>query len=422
MSQRQPPNPPSNLLSALEGSLAPAACRLLRGIRELASRSDIPLYLVGGPVRDLLLGRPAVDLDLVMEGDAATLAFEVAKELAGEVVSYRQFGTATVKVDQQRLDLVTARRETYLRPGALPKVTPSAIEDDLHRRDFTINAMAIRLSKPSHGQLLDPTGGMEDLERGLIRALHRGSFRDDATRILRAIRYEVRLDFCLESDTKEWLLHALEEGILATVSADRLRREVGLILRGDRPVAILRQAGELGVLRSLYKPLGDASRLEALASDEGKEEPLLYLAALAHPLSAREGEAFIARLSMPVRWAAAVRDLIVLRDSEGQLAAKELSPALLSRLLDNRSHAAVKALTYLTPSAVVRDHLNRYLGHLRYVKPLLRGGDLMDMGVPQGPKVGQILSKLKDARLEGRVTTRKEETDLAMKYLTAKGG
>ena len=202
---------------------------------------------MGGPVRDLLLGRPAVDLDLVMEGDAATLAFEVAKELAGEVVSYRQFGTATVKVDQQRLDLVTARRETYLRPGALPKVTPSAIEDDLHRRDFTINAMAIRLSKPSPGQLLDPTGGMEDLERGLIRALHRGSFRDDATRILRAIRYGARLDFCLESDTKEWLLHALEEGILATVSANRLRREVGLILRGDRPVAILRQAGELGV-------------------------------------------------------------------------------------------------------------------------------------------------------------------------------
>ena len=422
MSQRQPPHPPSNLLSALEGSLTPAAYRLLRGVGELASRSDAPLYLVGGPVRDLLLGRPAVDLDLVVEGDAATLAFEVAKTLAGDVISYRQFGTATVKVDQQRLDLVTARRETYLRPGALPKVTPSTIEDDLHRRDFTINAMAIGLSKPNSGRLLDPTGGMEDLGRGLIRTLHGGSFRDDATRIMRAIRYEARLAFRLEPDTKEWFLHALKEGILATVSADRLRREVDLILKEEKSVATLRRAGQLGILRSLYEPLGDASWLEALAPDEGKEEPLLYLAALAYPLSAREGEAFIARLNMPVRWAAAVRDLIALKDSEERLAAQDMSNVLLCRLLEGRSHAAIKALTYLTPSAAVRDHLSRYLDHLRYVKPLLRGKDLMDLGVPQGPKVGQILCRLKDARLEGQVTTRKEETDLAKKYLVAKGG
>ena len=377
----------------------------------------MPLYLVGGPVRDLLLDRPAKDLDLVVEGDAASLAFEVAKELAGEVTSYRQFGTATVKVDQMRLDLATARRETYPRPGALPQVKPSTIDEDLKRRDFTINAMAIGLSEPGLGRLLDPTSGLKDLELGQIRALHPQSFQDDATRMLRAVRYEQRLSFHLEPETQDWLLQDLEEGMLATVSADRLRREVDFMLKEEWPATVLMRAGQLEILRKLYQPLRDASWLRSLDQQGKKEEPLFYLAALAYPLRPQEGEALIARLNMLKRWATTVRDIIYLKEIEQPLAAQDLSASSLCRLLNGRSHASTKALACLTPRTLVRDRSAQYLDHLRYVKPMLRGRDLLALGVPQGPKVGQILQELKDARLEGRVTTRKEETDLARKYL-----
>ena len=163
----------------------------------------MPLYLVGGPVRDLVLGRSSEDLDLVVEGDAARLAGKVGERLSAKVVIHRRFGTATVKVDKNRLDLATARKETYSRSGALPKVMPGSIAEDLHRRDFTVNAMALGISGPLAGELLDPTSGLKDIEQGIIRSIHRGSFQDDATRIFRAVRYEQRLGFRMATETRE---------------------------------------------------------------------------------------------------------------------------------------------------------------------------------------------------------------------------
>ena len=383
---------------------------------------DMPLYLVGGPVRDMLLGRTSADLDLVVEGDATRLATEVAQDLAAEVVTHRRFGTATINVDQQRLDLATARHETYSRPGALPKVTPGTINEDLRRRDFTINAMALGLSDPRTGELLDPLAGTADLEQGLIRVMHPGSFRDDATRIFRAVRYEQRLSFRLEPDTQRYLTQALDEGMLATVSADRLRRELGLMLSEEQPLQALMRAGNLGVLRSLYRPLGNASWLNSFSQSRERTQPLVLVAALAYPLTSNEGEAFISRLNMPSRWAAVVRDLTQLKVLQDSLAAPYLSSSSLYHLLEGRSIASISALFHLTPSPVTRERLTNYLEHLRYVRPVLRGKDLVSLGVPQGPKVGQVLRQLKDARLEGRVTTRREEADLALKCLAAREG
>ena len=190
-----------------------------------------------------------------------------------------------MKCEGARLDLAMARKETYARPGALPTVTAGTIEEDLERRDFTINAMALGLVGRHEGRLLDPSGGLTDLTDHVVRILHPVSFEDDATRIFRAIRYEQRLGFRLESETQSRLSDALNDGMLATVSADRLRNELQLILAEDVPVRTLLRAGELGVLHSLYAPLRQAEWLKAFDEDT---EPLTLIAALAFSMSHTE--------------------------------------------------------------------------------------------------------------------------------------
>ena len=205
---------------------------LRRAYPELAALHDLaggkPVYLVGGAVRDLLLGRGRADIDLVVEGDATALA----ARLGGVVVEHERFATAKAQLGGHEVDIATARAETYARPGALPEVEPTAgIAADLARRDFTINAMAIPLRRDP--ELIDPHGGLEDLDAGMLRVLHSRSFEDDPTRALRAARYVARFDFELEPDTAELLRHA----DLGTVSTDR------------RDAELLRLAGETEAVR-----------------------------------------------------------------------------------------------------------------------------------------------------------------------------
>ena len=414
----------NELLSTIQRSLPSHLFDLLQAIGEKASRLGMSLYLVGGPVRDLLLDAPIKDLDLAVEGDASVLAIESVKELGGEVVNYSEFGTGTIKLAGQRLDLVTARSERYSRPGALPKVTPGTIHDDLRRRDFTINTMAISLSEagPGRGQLLDPHGGRADIERRLIRILHPASFVDDATRVLRAIRYERRLDFSLEDCTLGRLREAVQDRMLDTVSADRLRRELGHMLDEEHPHKPLHRAGELGVLAAIFPPLGDASTMEALASYDIGGETLGYLAGLAYPLTSDEGEDFIRRLNMPNRWARIVRDTVALKSKERVVEERGSSPSALFGVLENLVPVSVQAVSILTSSPAVKERLNFYLEKLCHVRPSLNGRDLVSLGATQGPMVGEMLRALRKARLEGKVATRQDEIRLAQKLLATKGG
>ncbi len=219
----------------------------------------VPLYLVGGPLRDLLLDRPLIDIDIAVEGDAMALATELATLVTKQktprsarpkpppsvraepveaaaattpapgVVTHPRFGTATVRIPGHHIDLVTARSETYARPGALPTVRPATIEEDLLRRDFTINALALRLSSPRRGEIIDPTGGRRDLDARLIRVLHEHSFQDDATRILRGFRYATRLGFEIEPETLACIDRDLR--YLDTISGARLHHEFARISR-----------------------------------------------------------------------------------------------------------------------------------------------------------------------------------------------
>ena len=430
-----------NLLPAIEDSLPGGTFTLLKSIAETASGIDMPLYLVGGSVRDILLGVPIKDLDMVVEGNAASLAFEVSKKLGGDVLSYSRFGTATVKIEGQPFDLATARQETYPQPGALPEVTPNTIREDLGRRDFSINAMAVSLSGPNPGSLIDLHGGSHDLRHGLIRILHPGSFTDDATRILRAIRYAERLDFKLEEATHVKLLEALDGGMPDTISGARIRRELELMFEEPQPHLTLTRCGELGVLRAIYPPIGDGAGVLALAGTKTARIPLAYLAALSYPLAIHEGDAFTHRLHMPSTWAKVVRDTIAirLRCCPGAEASREQVPqepakmscprigesqfskAQLRGFLDRFSAASIQINALLSRSPQVRKALELYLNDLRYVNSFLNGRDLISLGIAEGPMVGEILQKLKDARTDGRITTREEEMCLVEEYITMKG-
>ena len=397
-----PFHPPSDLLASFRDSLASEADHLLTAATEGASQLGMPLYLVGGPVRDLVLGRSSEDLDLVVEGDAARLAAKIGERLSAKVVVHSRFGTATVKVDKNRLDLATARKETYSRPGALPKVMPGSIAEDLLRRDFTVNAIALGISSPFAGELLDPVSGLNDIEQGIIRSIHHGSFQDDATRIFRAVRYEQRLDFRLATETRSHLGEALESGILTSISSDRLRRELARMLSEEKPLQTLLRAGNLGVLRSLYGPLENVAWLKNFLENGAQIRPLPLVAALAFPMTPNEGDIFIKRLNMPSLWATAVRDMTFLTSAEELLNTPDLSPSTLYHSLQGRSLSSISALLGLTPNSVSRERLTNYLECKRFVRPILGGEDLLALGVPQGPMVGKILQSLQDARLEGR--------------------
>ena len=419
------PQTTADLIPTIQAYFPPTTFALLTALADRAARLGMPLYLVGGSVRDILLGRASKDLDLVVEGDTVALALSASRKMDGDVPMRSQFGTATLKLGGLRFDLATARRESYSRPGALPTVSPGSIEEDLGRRDFSVNAMAIALWGPRTGALLDPVRGRDDLDRKLIRVLHPESFEDDATRILRAVRYEQRLGFQIEARTLELLLDGVQRGMLDTIGGSRVRMELKLMFEEDAPGFSLSRSGELGILQAIYPPLGQGDRAVRLGAHSDGAAPLDYLAALSYPLTEAEGESFISRLRMPSGWARVVRDTVSLKtqtDGPSSTVSTRVPPGELCALLDRYSVTSVKTNALLTKSPDVREALRLYLDRLRYVKPALKGGDLISMGVAEGPMVGELLRQIKSARFEGRITTRKQEVELAREYVASRGG
>lgn len=407
-------------LNAIEKSIVGGNLAILRALRRRANSASLPVYLVGGPVRDLLLGRPLKDLDFVVEGDAPAVARDVAQEVGGEVITYRRFGTATVALPDCRVDVVTARRETYARPGALPDTVAGNIYEDLARRDFSINSLAAPLAGDS--PLLDPQGGRRDLEKGVIRVLHAASFLDDPTRILRAVRYEQRLGFRLADETLAQMLAAVQGGALATISGDRLRGELKRILEEASPAPALARAAGLGLLATIHPALGGEANIpEHLLPAAASAGPLVYMGILAYPLTVGQAEAVVQRLNMPGEWAKVVRDTVAVRKKEPALSGPDLPASHLYHLLEDARPEAVGAAACLSPSPAARERLSRYLTSLRQISPPLDGNDLLAMGAPRGTLVGRLLRQLHDARLDGQITTEPEARLLAQQWLAQEG-
>ena len=295
-------------------------------------------------------------------------------------------------------------------------VTPSDIRDDLARRDFSINAMAIPLAEdPS--QALDHWGGLEDLRLGVVRILHDGSFIDDPTRVFRAIRYEQRLGFRIDEQTLGQLKDAVGRGLVAALSPDRLRHEMERILEEENFRLVLLRCLELGVLQAVHPALNhlaltDLDKLEQLPIGPGRDDdispdkPLVYLAAMVLNLSEQEGEELISRLNMPEAWRRVVRDSIRLQGMAEELNDDSLPPSRLVHLLEDVSVEALTALGLTSVDTAVKQALHRFLTKLRHVGPGLDGRDLLQLGVPPGPMVGRILGRLRDDVLDGRLVGR----------------
>jgi tRNA nucleotidyltransferase (CCA-adding enzyme) len=438
----------------LDAALPPARRALLRLVASAAEARRSALYLVGGFVRDMLLHQPGVDFDLVVEGDAVALAFDLSHAYGGTVGSHRRFGTAKwrLDVDEARLqaaleaegaaerralpatlDLVSARAEFYSHPTALPSVQPGSIKLDLHRRDFSINTLAIRLDGAHYGQLLDPWGGGRDLRLRQIRALHSISFIDDPTRMLRAVRLEHRLGFEIEPRTLELLEQALP--LLHRVSGERLRNELELILGEPNRSAMLRRLNALGLLQGIHPALTwDAwleSRFDLVRTFEAPEawrlaslppsEVLLVLVwgmRSTPDLAGGLGH----RLRLPQTTITGMRSAAELwRDRT--VWAREERPSRRVRLLDLHPEAAlVAAWIALAEDGEARRSIDDYLGRQRFVHPHIDGDSLRALGLPPGPLFGQLLTELRESWLDGEILTESEERQRLNSLLEAHGG
>jgi tRNA nucleotidyltransferase (CCA-adding enzyme) len=361
--------------SGAEMDLATSLSARFPELDRLREATDLSVYLVGGGVRDLLLGRARSDLDVVVEGDAAT----VARALGGEVTEHERFGTAAVRLDGLEIDIAGARAETYPEPGSLPEVRPASLDEDLARRDFTVNAMAIPLQGET--RLIDPHGGREDLRQERLRVLHARSFIDDPTRALRAARYAARFGFALEGET-ERLLRAAD---LATVSADRRRAELARIAAEPEAVRGFELLAEWGLL-----DLGASTR-ELLRSLDA------LLAAPPWSEVAPRAPTLLAAVSEEWGRGPALAAADPRRPSEGVDAAAGASPQELA-----------------IGRALGGGWLDDYVSRWRSIVLEIDGEALIEAGVPEGPAIGRGLRAALARKLDGEISGRERELEAAL--------
>lgn len=406
-------------------------------IGQRASKMDAAVYLVGGVIRDLLLGcEPARDLDFVVIPDAVSFASEMVKFLGGKLKVFERFGTASLFMeDGLRLDFATARQEIYDAPAALPQVAGVAsLKRDLYRRDFTINTLACSLLPESYGKLYDFFGGREDLHRRVIRTLYHLSFVDDPLRLLRAVRFEQRFGFQIEENTRELIEKALRDRVLEKVSRSRLAQEISLIYEEDDPVAVLRRLHELGILKFIYPRLSPNEELwqrlnrisevlswaPQLEWSPSPEKELVYLSGLLLEMAPQDRLAILRRLGLSRRRAGAVLqgcEVVPPLLQELEEAGRAIRPSVLVNRLDPLCPESLLLLYALAMSRAVKDNIKLYLESLQHVRPRLRGGSLRQLGLQPGPLYGEILGALHQAVLDGELRSKDEELDFVISYL-----
>jgi tRNA nucleotidyltransferase (CCA-adding enzyme) len=410
--------------SDLEKTLSLGQLALLRIVAGVAAARHLPLYLVGGFVRDMLLGFPATDFDLVVEGDAISLARELAAQHGGRVTAHARFGTAQwfpIDPGNQALDLTSTRSETYKHTAALPSVKSGALIDDLVRRDFTINTLSVRLDGGHWGELRDELGGLDDLKRGQVRILHPESFRDDPTRLFRAVRYEQRYDFRIVPETLSLMPQA--QPLIAMLSAQRIQRELDLVLDEQNSVAMLSRLAELDLLQPVHPALTwNKAILEHFLKGSRRlpEYPIQFNPPLDknflgwHFWLMEVASIDLESLERRLHFSANLYNSL--------LAASELfadlpfliglKPSQWVARLENLPLAAVCAVFLASPEEKAHANLFNYLETWRHIKPKTNGHDLKKRGLPPGPRYQQVLQRLRAAWLDEEVKTETEEMEL----------
>ena len=435
-----------NLADKLESALTTGRVALIKAVAEIAHQQRAALYIVGGFVRDLLLDRPSQDFDLVVEGDAISLARALARKYGGRVTSHARFGTAkwllnqpeTGESDIERtayqempvtdinsLDLVSARTEFYPYPTALPTVERGSIKLDLHRRDFTFNTLAVRLDGRHYGELHDYWGGLIDLRHGQVRVLHSLSFVDDPTRILRAIRFEQRFSFLIEERTLELLKEATS--LLDRVSGDRIRHELDHILIEERAPQMLARLNELDLLKAIHPQLtwdgwikdkldsplilkiGSEWELPCKNSHYTYKRDIIYILWMLR-LEYAEARNIIKRLKLSSELSKTILAACQLWDDLAELEGN--SPSEVVNRLDDVPRLALYSIYIACEQHALQKMIYAYVTEWRNITPKTRGDDLKAIGLPPGPVYRFILEELQTAWLDGVITTEEQEMAL----------
>jgi len=436
-----------NLAGRLAAALPAERLALLKLIAETAREQHAALYVVGGFARDLLLERPSLDFDLVVEGDAIALARQLSARYGGRTTGHTRFGTAKWRLDERSggsrgkvpatglsaIDLVSARTEFYTHPTALPTVERGSIKLDLHRRDFTINTLALRLDGAHYGELYDYWGGLGDLRAGLVRVLHSLSFVDDPTRILRAVRFEQRFAFRIEERTRQLLLEA--RPLIDRLSGDRLRHELNHILDTAFAPQILSRLHSLGLLAAIHPALGWDdwlyAHLEALqdispapewglASDPNPLQRNLGYILWLIQLTPQQADPVIRRLKLSAQLATVILAACALWQERQRLAHSPAAEAVA--LLDGAPPLALFAVYCAATDAQLKQVLHTYVSEWQHIHPTLDGHALRSLGLPPGPLYKRILGELRAAWLDGRIRDAQQEMAFLRGWLAEQKG
>ncbi|NDV19132.1 CBS domain-containing protein [Pseudodesulfovibrio sp. JC047] len=423
-----------SIVGQVRNRLPQKMLELLKTAGELGLSLGWEIYAVGGFVRDILLGRPNFDLDLVVEGDGIAFARKFASLAGGRVKAHSKFKTAVVILDDgQRVDVATARLEYYEYPAALPTVELSSIKMDLYRRDFTVNALALRINPGKFGQLVDFFGAERDLKNRTIRVLHSLSFVEDPTRILRAIRFERRFDFRIGGQTMRLIKNALNLELFSKLSGTRVMHELQWIMNEDDPLACFVRMQELGIMAAIHPLLKLTRDRVQILTELGKVhswykllylEPevtpwKLYILGMTLGIKHKDIEQITTRLHFTKK---EERDFIQLRDMIGDALMKLMSwregSSKLSQLYTILHPLPVEGVLFLMARSQkehIRRHISQYLARLRYIEIDVDGKDLLKMGLEPGPIYALILDALMCARIDNQVETYEEQLAFAQK-------
>ena len=378
----------------------------------LLALSPRNLYLVGGSVRDTLMDRAGNDLDITVVGDAIHLARQFALATGGECTTHERFGTATVVTEGVSIDLITARSESYPAPGALPDIRPGTLEEDLARRDFSINAMAVSIAD---GTLIDNHNGRPDIEDRLVRTLHPYSFYDDPTRMLRAVRYEQRLQFKLAEHTERQLTCAVRTHALDQVSGDRIRHEIERTTLEPSPLPIFQRMNDLRIFQAVHPGWApDFSQIP----DDWNPNPAAWLMVATWTCEPETLEAVIKRLNMPREWAHAVHSGRAIHQALPNLT-KATTPESVCQALDP-VQPALRTLDVAKLVPAAAETLSRYTLEWSQVRPKLNGQEIMEMGVPAGPEIGALIQELRILRLNNPKATKENEESTVRNFLATR--
>ncbi|MDF1536818.1 MAG: CBS domain-containing protein [bacterium] len=417
-----------NIRELIHEILDPRARRMLVAAGKVAQELDDRVYLVGGLVRDLILRRKNLDVDLVVEGDAIRFARALARKLKARARSHKKFKTAVVILkDGFKLDVATARTEYYESPGAHPMVERGSIKLDLYRRDFSINALAVRLNPDSFGQVVDFFGGLRDLKDRTIRILHNLSFVDDPTRIIRAVRFEQNFEFRIGKHTEYLLKGSVRKGYLRQAQGQRVLHELFAILRGDEPAAGFERMQELGILESLHPSLIFTEKVRELFKQVERihswflllyieEEPdvgEIYFSSIMMSISAKQREEVLETFHLNEHH----REIYRERFNRVSATMKELSqkeeqkPSWIARQFSGVPIEELLLIMSLTKQEDTARAISVYLSRLRYLNREIDGKTLQEMGYPSGPLFRKIMIAVEDARVDGIVNSLAEEKE-----------